>query len=492
MELKTGFLVTKKERDKKYFDIAVCDGRICDYCGDFYKFFKLLPNEEQELLNNFFSNFNGYFHDADVNRILFKYVDSKRNIKEGYPVIYADVTDIDGNKYGQEYLTEKYFPIPTETTGIFYLNESKQIKNAFRDEDTGEHIYRFHGIDKEFSPKYKGKNGHVYHSGMYMRNRYTDDMFYVYPDIEHRETGNDALKKGKLICYHIEMYYNYSHDNMNRIEVILVPYGYANQKEKYNYAEKCSTAHDEEVMNKRAKEINGMYVLNNIKDKDLISKTIEEKKNSAMLTLINNIEFSLATIKDIDNDLYQEFYDRYQEIIKKGTLAPTNKFESLGNLYKEIQDSISIGSDKERNISFFNKYIDKLFDDVKNEKYINISLEYLTYLHELLINNENNYEIDYIQQMNLRLNVLYFFYLYMNRDHIIIKKIEGSYIKDNIVGILNTIRKLVELGVIEKSDYLYQHADLLYNASNASLDDLLQLTSNIDFKDWDNVKELTK
>ena len=179
------------------------------------------------------------------------------------------------------------FPIPKTLTGRFIPVDKINFK-AFS--ENNEKIFYLHGRElsfltvvlvdknkKKFYTNYKKKKNRGYllydsiekSSTMYGRPRYDVDQV-------------------EITRFKIRMSLDFIHDNVNRKEVFLVDNGYANDLEVATY---------NKINNKD--KIRTLYRQNNYIDENAANSNVETKRNSNILTLMNNIEACLSIIKDI-------------------------------------------------------------------------------------------------------------------------------------------------------------------------------------------------
>jgi len=507
METRKGFLVNKNVQDKYYFDISVCNGVICDYSKEFYDFYQSISKDEREALDNFFKDYNGSeIDDTKIKEILLRFCKDKIALKNHLiPIIYEERVDINGNKYGIEYLTDYPFPIPKSLSGDFNLFRVKEISNVYQGVKTNVSnpsksvIYYACGKDSKQYLIFKNRTGRKF----YTNNR--DDykiysLFDNYDDSCHANEVNPTLgiKKTELNRYRICMSIDYVHDNMNRMDVALIENGFANQNdidkyEKRNY-----------INNGIISKVRKSYNLNAFKDEDLLSKVEEKKNNSNLLDLMNKIEAQLLMIKDINDILFKDLNEKYHNIIGSNTYRGKGKEEELQIFYNSINNISFLPEYTRQIVDLLDKYTNRIMNDINNDVYPKIYLQALTKMHDDLINIENKHPLPDVKAINDRINFLYFLFLYTNKEQYMIqedksytetpfyKEISSSYIGDNIVGIINIIQRMIESGVINNNQELIYHANCFYKPESTTLANLLDLVRETKINEINKAKELIK
>ena len=341
-------------------------------------------------MDNYFKSPDEDIKDNRVCEILFKFCRDKvmKNIT-GYPILYKEFRDSKGNRYGTENLTEYPFPIP-KTSGKYSVRVIKTIK-AYKGASsckTDPHlIFYRHGIDRQCYPKFtsnvlKGRVFYTNHKGDGGCN-----LFNSYHDSINSDT--------------ITASYVFVHDNMNRIDVALFDNGYANEQDVQRYYKK------ENFNGGIRRKVNSLFERNSYKDVNLLWTTEKEKENSRILDLINNIESLLLTIKNINVDLYNKLNTKYQGVINNNDIKETDNEKELEEFYKELQSYMNVSNDADKTIEFLNNYINKLLDDVINKRFSNISIDYLTGLHDDILKNEESYSVRTIRDINIFLVFIY-------------------------------------------------------------------------------------
>ncbi len=476
MELKKGILVLKNKLNDISFKVVMCDGRVCELSGDFYKFYMSLASDSQLLINNYFNGDRKNIKEVlSLLDVYCKFINVTIDCK-GYPILYEELTDADGNKYGKEYITDRLFPIHTKfAVSDIKVTKPKEIKNMFQGKEDSK-LYRIVGIDK--------KRYYVF-SDLKHRKYYTNDLgkqvkydlFKTYSESCEGEHLIDKIEKVNVKEFTVSLPLSFVHNNANRVEVALIEKGYANEDERSRYVSKDQFAYG------IRRKVKKLFTFNNLKEIEYQSSGM---KTSNLTSLINEIEGLLNRIKDINETLYNEANKRYQTIISSEPNIQTNVYGELEDFYNSLKETINLSIDGEEANEFLVGYINILIDNMANEIYSNIDHPYVTDLHTRFIMNEDKYGISNVQKINTKFNYLYFFYLYNNRDNYNSKEIGNSYIGTCVQGIFNIIEGLTRANIIGCS------IDITNYNSSLSLDDLLTIIKNIELYDISIAKQLIK
>ena len=504
MEARKGYLVVLDKQKKINFDISICDGRVCDDSKEFYDYYQKLTIEDRKIIDKCFSNIEeSKINDPKAKELLFNFCKNKiTNYRKVIPVIYNETVDTEGNKYGCVLVRHYAFPIPKEIRGSFELIGGKKINNVYRRSKSIKYdepkptnpIFYPHGRSiGDLTIKFIDKNHKKYYTSSFGTKK-THELY---------SSSNGVYAAGyspayyvvrtNLNRYKISMSLEFVHDNMNRMEVVLLENGFANQKEIDHYMYDTPYTLD-------------YYRLNAFKDDDLANQENMDKKNSDVLDLINKIEATLLRIKEINENLYNQLNDEYNRLIGSNDYKTINKEKQLNQFYNSIKDKQFLSDSPEASIIILDRYIDRIINDLKNGLNPNIYLPYLTRLHDEIISYQKRYPLADIKIINERMNMLYFLFLYANKNQFNIpedtsytsipfyKEITiNTYIKDNIVGILNVIQKLLDMRIIEENDMIMYHkVDCFYKPETTNLPHLLDFISDINIKDINDTKELIK
>ncbi len=483
-KFKKGILVVKDKIKEISFDVSICDGEICDDSKEFFDYFMTLPNESMIVLEDYFNN--RPTDEDEVNRLLQEFCKNKAVVLKGYPVIYREITDIYGNKYGKEIWRNRVFPIPSEITNSFSFKEKEVVSNNVyhgTSKINSSSIFRINGRDRQFYITLKDANNEEYFTND--RNIVSEySLFRTYADSFEAEKTIGKIKKTSITRYKVVMKLDFVHKNANRLEVALMDKGYANEKEVNDY---------EKRENSFIGSINSKIVsyseLNNLGEIEKAS-SIKGKDTSDLLTLINNLEVLLTTIKVVNTNLYNELYEEYQKLINEESNAQKDAYEKLTKFYEDLKSKLILSSNGDSAIEHLDGIISKCLDDINNGRFLSINLSYITELHGDFLRNENNYGIRYIQKINSRFNYLYFLYLYCNKDNHDLREINDSYIPNSVKGILNVCFALYERKAIKYNHEKIDSSD--FNIDHGTVFDLIDIINNIEIVNISTAKQLIK
>jgi hypothetical protein len=490
MEIKKGYLVKVDNQRKITFDISLCDGGVCDDSKEFYDYFQTLTDGEQLTIENCLRNLDDKeIEDPKVIDLLFRFCKEKIN---GYnvslPILYEEKIDEKGNKYGSEMKTGFAFPIPKTLTGNFKPVVKRNIK-AFSSND--EKIFYYHGREMaNFTVVFIDKKKKKYYTGT------TESKKTYYSLYERKDDAPSLYTKPKyniepvdITRIRIRMSLDFIHDNVNRAEVFLIDNGYANDLEVTGYN---NTGNREKIIT--------LYRQNNFIDEHAANSNVKTKRNSDILTLMNNIEACLSIIKDINENLYIGLKDKYQDIIGANDVNKSKIENELQIFYNAIRSCSVFPSSSREAIVILDNYIIKTVNSINGNTYPNVYLPVLTKIHDDIIKKEDEYPLVDVKTLNERMNLLYFLYLYINKDMYNVtdpkleessfyRDINCSFISSNITGIINAIKVLIDNDLIERDAALIYHMGIFYKPNEVNLKGLLTFINDLKLKDPNKVKE---
>lgn len=505
MSYKKGHLVKMDEQKKLFFNISICDGKVCNDSPEFYNYYQKLSSDKQEIIDKFFRNIDKEdINDPKFNELLLDFCKDKRiNFRNTIPIIFEEQTDELGNTYGHEIRRNYIFPIPKDMKSEFQVVNSKEINNTFicyytnRNDSLKNTIFYARGRNLiNFGVRFVDKNGKAYYSSdrVYSRNTY-----FLYDSMRKNILSNEdcRVERSKVVRYSIGMSLKFIHDNVHRMDVALIDDGYANNLEISDYNESGIAYHNLLAV--------ASYAQSNVfKDPDLVYNNNNKKNNSEFLNLINKIESCLLMIKDINIDLYNELNTKYQSITGNSTYNK-NIEKELDDFYKEINETSILPENSEDAIKLLDSYIENIINGMRSNTYNSeIYLYILTRIHDDIIRNTNNYKVSDITLLNDRMNIIYLLFLYVNKNKYFIpentsyvdcqfyKDIAFSYIGSNVLGIINAIKLFLNNDIFERNEVLSYHAALFYKSEDTTLPKLLDLIRDLKFIELDKVRELIK
>jgi len=360
----------------------------------------------------------------------FSDVYNKFNNLEGIDIIYKLTQGDDGNLYGEELYTHYLFPIfnKSNVRHDYCLNLSDDI-----DDDIN-------------------KNKKIIEELIYNNTRLYINLI-----------ATSKLRPG--------------------IGSIIVRSREANKKEVQNYLKKYNDFLIGPIKGQRFKEkLHHLYLMNNYKvekkeeiyhEENKVPASIELQNPGNTIKLIQEIEYNLSKLKDIDSFLCLKFKEEYEEYLKTNNTS----IAILGNLNGRIQAEII--SKKERPIDIINylnnlklEYINNFIND--SSKKTQMDLNKLDKINELFLKKQNDYTmVDRVKVLN-DLAFVYFLEVYENIDIISINELEQSYFKQHLSKIVTIIKALEELKII-KCSYFVSLVDEL------NIKVVLDMIKNIEF-----------
>ena len=191
-------------------------------------------------------------------------------------------------------------------------------------------------------------------------------------------------------------------------------------------------------------------------EENLPKKEIVREKQSLETSLMEDIEFNLMKLKDVNKELYLEYKNKYEIILKEDV----NR-EKLALLLGEIEYSIIF---KKRNVESILDFINNLKEEYLNN-FINntgnktdTDLKKLDKISELFLRIKDKFNLLDQRKVLRNLAFLYLMEVYENKDIISIEELENSYFSSNLKSIIIWINTLIEEDIIE-CDYLVSLRD---------------------------------
>lgn len=173
-------------------------------------------------------------------------------------------------------------------------------------------------------------------------------------------------------------------------------------------------------------------------------------------TLMEDIEYGLIRLKEINKELYVEYKNKYEMLLTKDIIR-----EELALLLGEIEYLYIF---KKRNIESILDFINNLKEEYLNN-FINntgnktdTDLKKLDKISELFLRIKDKFNL--LDQRKVLRNIafLYLMEVYENKDIISIEELENSYFSSNLKSIIIWINTLIEEDIIE-CDYLVSLRD---------------------------------
>ena len=193
------------------------------------------------------------------------------------------------------------------------------------------------------------------------------------------------------------------------------------------------------------------YELFNDEESEKIEQ--EDNLNNNYINLINDIEYNLSNLKDINNDLYIKYKEEYDNYIKNNITDIT----TLGYLNGRILADISIN--KERPIDLI-KYLEDLKEELlnnfinNNEVKIDLSFNKLDKIYELFLNKEKNYNAEDKIEILRNISLIYLLEVYNNKNKIKLDELNKTNFKYQLKNIILWIKYFLEQDIITCSYFL--------------------------------------
>ena len=194
---------------------------------------------------------------------------------------------------------------------------------------------------------------------------------------------------------------------------------------------------------------------------------------------MEDIEYNLVNLKNIDENLYREYRSKYERLLNSFITK-----ESLALLLGEIEFSLIFKKQNVENIlevinNLKREYLDNFLNKSGNKT--ELDLRKLDKINELFLKIKSKY--DYKSQRSVLLNLafLYFLEVYENKDTIDINDLNNSYFKTHLKSIIMLINLLIEYGIIECSYIINLRDDITSEI-------VLDVIKSIKFMNIDNEK----
>lgn len=174
----------------------------------------------------------------------------------------------------------------------------------------------------------------------------------------------------------------------------------------------------------------------------------DREQPSVEIILMDKIELSLNTLKQIDEKLYKNYLENYRSLIKNNNLS---KF-SLTTLLGDIDIHTIIGKTKALDVlesldNLKSEYIENLLtDNLENNTFTFFNLNRI---HEFVLKNKNSYEILSLRKIMKNLSLLYIIEVYSQKVTITLEELENSYFADTLQTIVLILKAMKEAGIIE-------------------------------------------
>lgn len=461
MAIYNGFIVGEPDFQNDTIEVLASNGRILDNNKFYNLVYRKATKEERMVLDNYFSNqhIDADINDNEVSKIINKYYHIDSTYHKKTPIVFELFYDNDGNMYGKELSNNRIFPV-LKQNGYNYSLECE----------------RRSGIVQVDGRKYftKGQNQNIYYSDSdkfsFMHSDKIDGNAYVIES--HNYKINYRVKEQEIVYHKLTLKPILIHTNKAYFNAPIILDKPATNEDIIEYNNSPNIGRRNRIIN--ASRTNTFKV----DPEKLIYPANKGDKptRSEILNLIDNIELLLNRLFNLNNDLYNKYYEKYRKIITNNTNSniAIDYQKELNNLVNEIEEAIKyIYSNKE-----FVDYLDKIIND-------NI-IDFKLNLND--INNITNkfydyvmvYSIDVISAINNRIGILYFLYLTNNKYDINHLMNDNPYIKDNLKIIYVVMSNLARKGYL---DNFHELSEITIN----SLSELI-FNSYLTINDKNNIK----
>ena len=325
------------------------------------------------------------------------------------------------------------------------------------------------------------------------RELYTNELFPIYSSkiqsfnylLRVKRVGNCEYHR-----YDLSIECDAKVSSLLKCENIIVSHTVAdkNDVEKYknifNHQKKIFKRRNERILEYFKKEIISYANANVFKEDFRLEENKPKEiwhpeKQSVETTLMEDIDYSLMKLKNINQELYLEYKNRYDKLLD-GDYTLENLSILAGDIefyltYKkrEIGDILEILNNlkKEYLINFLNN----------NDKKTELDIKKIDKMNELFLKIKDKYSYKDQREVLRNLAFLYLMEIYENRDIIDIDTLENSYFFTHLKTIVVWINLLIDEDVIE-CGYLTSLRDEL------NIKIVFDMINNIKFKKIDDLK----
>ena len=402
---------------------------ICLYSSIFSKFNKQYVVELKRLLMdsinrksynikitniNLIQYFNQFYNISNQEKLK-KINNISSSLGSVTPIVYELVKDMDGNLYGRELYTKEIFPILNLKCEVF--DYSIEILKT---------------LDYHFNLK-------------------------ILPSINI----SSLQKCGYLIVGHKIADLNDFNKYINKFRGIHL-FKRQEAKEIENYKKKIITLSHTNVFRED-------FVLEEKNEK----KEVVKISQSVETTLMEDIEYGLIRLKNINNELYVEYKKKYETLLKKDIIR-----EELASLLGEIEYTLIF---KKRDIKEIIDFINNLKKEYlnnflnHNEKKTDTDLKKIDKINELFLRIKDKFSYQNQREVLKNIAFLYLMEVYENIPYITREELEKSYFSCCLKSIVWWINNLIEEDIIECSYVVSLREEI-------TLDTVIDMIKNIVFK----------
>ena len=200
---------------------------------------------------------------------------------------------------------------------------------------------------------------------------------------------------------------------------------------------------------------------------------VSKQKQSLGTTIMENIEYLLNKLKNVDIDKYNEYNKTYQDALNNQEIT----FRELTPLEGELEFYLMTGKRNSDNLVTYleNTKINYLEHILNNTKLSpELTIKDIDKYEELFLKVKNKYPLG-IQRKALKdLAFIYLMKIYLTIDDISEEELKNSYFVDNLKTILIIIESLRDLSIIKNNIIVDLDNDI-------NLNNLLNIIRKIEF-----------
>lgn len=236
----------------------------------------------------------------------------------------------------------------------------------------------------------------------------------------------------------------------------------------------------------------------NVFFKKIVEKKQENiQKQSIYTQIIEDIEYLLLSLKQVNINLFKEYDKLYNSIINR--MSSTNNINKYSNedMFDELIDlraniKLSLHITK-RDCSNINDYLNILIEEnisnvINNSVSANdININNIDFITDTFLKNNDEYDLITQREVIVKISLLYLLIIKNNIDNYNIEDLKKSYFKDYLKTIIITIYELKNSNIIEDISI-----DII-SENTPNIEFVVDLIRNIKFKNSfkkENIKQL--
>ena len=313
------------------------------------------------------------------------------------------------------------------------------------------------------------------HGNYYGKELLTGCIFPIYN--EKKETITYYLSQFKQ-AFDLEIIKKYKISSIDKCESIIEEEQVADNNEVIAYIHQFDKG-----INKRKKkkqftdkitELFNKNVFNEeIKLKEKEKKEITKQTQSVGTQVMENIEYLLTKLSEIDINKYNEYKAKYELML----LGENIVIEQLAPLEGEIEFYLMFNK---KGINNIKDYLEQLKIEYlennlnKNNTNTSVTLDDIDKIEELFLKSKNDYSLPSQRKILKDIAFIYLMEAHENIDNISIERLRESYFSTNLKSIIIIIKSLRDLEIIEN--------DLIIDLNdNITLEHILDIIKRIKF-----------